>query len=95
MATGITIQNTNNVTNPSFRVVIRKVSEIEFLAEVPSVPYCIASGITMEEAIKNIQEVLDAMIDIMIEDGEQIPDDSNIIEYSISRKLQASLAVTA
>lgn len=46
-----------------------------------------ASGETLDEAMKNINEVLDAMLDIMQEDGVPIPDDSNLIEYSIKKEL--------
>ena len=87
MKTGIAIQNNMNVSNISFRVVITKVSDHEYIAEIPSIKHCIVSGETMEQAMQYINEVLDAMLDIMQEDGIPIPNDSDLIEYSITKQL--------
>ena len=67
-----------------------KISDDEYLAEIPSISHCMASGGTMEEASQNIKEVLDTMLEIMIEDGVTIPDDSNILSYSIIKQLHNS-----
>lgn len=92
MNTGITVQNNMNVINASFRVVITKFSDNEYIAEIPSIKHCIVSGETIEEAMRYINEVLDAMLEVMQEDGTPIPNDSNLIEYSITKQLPNTLA---
>lgn len=84
---GMIIQNTRNIHKANFRVVITKVSDNEFLAEIPSISHCMASGETLDQAMHNINEVLDAMLEIMHEDSMPIPDDTHLIEYSITKDL--------
>lgn len=60
-----TIQNTLHVNNRTFRVVVTRYSEDEYLAEIPSLTHCISSGGSIEEAITNITEVLEATLEVM------------------------------
>lgn len=88
---GLTIQNNMNLTTQTFRVVITKYANKEYIAEIPSIKHCIASGETVEEAMSNISEVLDAMLEIMVEDDMPIPNDTNLIEYSLTKQIKTNL----
>lgn len=46
-----------------------------YTVEVPSLPGCISQGITIEEALTNIKEAIDLYIEVLIEDGQPIPED--------------------
>ena len=45
-----------------------------FIAEVPELPGCNAHGPTYEDAIREVQVVMDAWIEIANEQGESIPE---------------------
>ena len=47
-----------------------------FVAECPSLPGCISQGRTRPEAIANIREAIDLMLEDLQEHGEPIPDDT-------------------
>ncbi len=78
-----TLQSSTNVLSKTFRVVITQDEEGVFIAEIPSIRHCMADGATIEEAMSNINEVLEGMLEIMVEENLPIPDDSRLIEYSI------------
>lgn len=46
-----------------------------WVAECPSLPGCISQGQTREEALTNIKEAIELYIEVLVEDGEPIPDD--------------------
>lgn len=46
-----------------------------YSVEVPSLPGCFSQGDTMEEALSNIREAIDLYIEVLIEDGKEIPED--------------------
>ena len=94
MAAGITIQNTNTVKTRSFRVVISRTEENDsYMSNIPSLNTCFAFGGTVEEAMSNLHEALEGTLEIMIEDGVSIPDDSKNMEMMITIPLD-SLALT-
>lgn len=47
-----------------------------FVAECPSLPGCISQGRTRLEAIANIREAIDLMLEELQDRGEPIPDDA-------------------
>ncbi len=47
-----------------------------FVAECPSLPGCISQGRTRPEAIANIREAIDLMLEDLQERGEPVPSDS-------------------
>ena len=59
-----------------FRVVIEP-DEDRYYAEVPALPDCHTWGYTYEEALKNIKEAAELCVEIMIEDGELIPQEDS------------------
>jgi len=70
--------------NRTYRVIINKDPEGGYLADIPTLKYCMSSGDTIEEAMENIREALEGVLEVMEEEGLPIPDDSNSIEYSLS-----------
>jgi predicted RNase H-like HicB family nuclease len=53
-----------------------------WVVRVPSLPGCISQGKTREEAFENIKEAIDLYIEVLQEDGEQIPEDYTPIEVA-------------
>lgn len=47
-----------------------------WVVECPSLPGCISQGKTKEEAIANIKEAIDLFIEDMLENGEEVPEDT-------------------
>ena len=47
-----------------------------FVAEVPSLPGCVSQGETRTEALNNIREAIALHIDVLIERGQPIPEDT-------------------
>jgi predicted RNase H-like HicB family nuclease len=47
-----------------------------WVVECPSLPGCISQGKTKTEALINIKEAIDLYIEVLIEDGESIPEDT-------------------
>lgn len=83
--TGVNIQNTMDARTRQFRVVISYSEEDKvYYANVPSIEGCMTYGDTVEEAMKHIREAAEGMLEVMIEDGMPIPDDSNLVEYSLN-----------
>ncbi len=46
-----------------------------FVVEVPSLPGCISQGKTRKEALSNIEEAITIYIEVLEEQGENIPED--------------------
>ncbi len=63
-----------------YAVVIEK-SERNYAAYVPDLPGCIATGQTLEEIEKQIQEAIQLHLLGMREDGLPIPEPSSQVEY--------------
>ena len=56
-----------------YRVVIQQDEDGMFVAEVPSLPGCISQGTTRSEALKNIQEAVQAYIESLQKHNEPVP----------------------
>lgn len=57
------------------QVILIPAEEGGYTVEVPSLPGCISEGDTYEEALANIQEAIELYIEVLKEDGEEIPPD--------------------
>lgn len=44
-------------------------------AQVPALPGCVSYGASKEEALRNIREAIEAYLDDLIAEGEEIPRD--------------------
>ncbi len=64
-----------------YAVVIEK-AELNYAAYVPDLPGCVATGQTLEETEKQIQEAIQLHLRGMREDGLPIPEPSSQVEYN-------------
>ncbi len=44
-------------------------------AEAPSMPGCVTWGNTKEQAIERIKEAIELYLEVLLQDGKQVPDD--------------------
>jgi predicted RNase H-like HicB family nuclease len=65
---------------PRFLIVIEK-AENNYSAYSPDLPGCIATGSTVEEVKKNMQEAIEIHVKGLKEDKLQIPESHSIAEY--------------
>jgi predicted RNase H-like HicB family nuclease len=63
-------------TNMAMRHVLLYPSDGMWVAEVPSLPGAISQGATRQEAIANIREAIELMLEVLREHGDPIPDDA-------------------
>jgi len=56
-----------------YRVTVAQDEDGVFVAEVPSLPGCVSQGQTRNEAVKNIQEAIEAYIESLRNHNESIP----------------------
>ncbi|MBE9166757.1 type II toxin-antitoxin system HicB family antitoxin [Pleurocapsales cyanobacterium LEGE 06147] len=63
-----------------YAVIIEK-GRNSYGAYVPDLPGCVAVGETIEEVRILIQEAIEFHLEGMVEDGEEIPQPSSLIEY--------------
>ena len=46
-----------------------------YVVQVPSLPGCYSQGETLDEALDNIREAIELYIEVLEEDGKEIPPD--------------------
>jgi predicted RNase H-like HicB family nuclease len=56
-----------------YRVLIAQDEDGAFVAEVPALPGCLSQGRTRSEAVKNVQEAIEAYLESLRAHGEAIP----------------------
>jgi predicted RNase H-like HicB family nuclease len=68
-----------------YRVILEQDEDGVFVAEVPALPGCISQGATRKEALKNIQEAIEAYMESLRAHGEPIPPsiDEEVIEVAV------------
>ncbi len=62
-----------------YTVIIHIAEEGGYWAEVPALPGCFSQGETVEETLKNTREAVDLHIEVLREDGEEVPKDEGFI----------------
>lgn len=67
----------------TYKLHLHKETEGGFTVTVPALPGCITYGEDVDEAISMAKEAIELYIEELQERGEDVPDDSNILEYSI------------
>lgn len=70
--------------NRTYRINLRKEEEGGYTVFVPSLPGCITYGETVDEAIEMAKEAIELYIEELQDRGDCIPDDSNVLEYSLN-----------
>ena len=71
----------------SYKIFLHNEPEGGFTVTVPMLPGCITYGEDLNEAISMAREAIELYIEALQERGEDIPDERNILEYSL--KLEA------
>jgi predicted RNase H-like HicB family nuclease len=71
-----------------FRIILRPEPEGGYTVIVPSIPGCVTYGETLEEAERMAQDAIEGCLAVMKEEGEEIIDDSQILE----RQVQVAVA---
>ncbi|MFC1713151.1 type II toxin-antitoxin system HicB family antitoxin [Candidatus Poribacteria bacterium] len=62
-----------------YTVIIHIAEEGGYWAEVPALPGCFSQGETVEEILENTREAVDLHIEVLREDGEEVPKDEGLI----------------
>ena len=63
---------------------LHKEPEGQYTVTVPALPGCITYGENVDDAIAMAKEAIELYIEFMEEKGEEIPDDSTTLEYSLN-----------
>ena len=70
--------------NRTYRINLRKEEEGGYMVFVPSLPGCITYGENVDEAISMAREAIELYIEELKDRGESVPDDNNVLEYSLN-----------
>jgi predicted RNase H-like HicB family nuclease len=68
----------------TYKLLMHKEPEGIYTVSVPALPGCITYGETVEHAIDMAKEAIELYIEELRERNEEIPDDSNTLEFSIN-----------
>ena len=72
------------MTTFTYRVVFHPEPEGGFTVTVPSLPGCITYGRTLEEAKTMAREAIELYIESLKENGEEVRDDAESLEYALT-----------
>ena len=72
------------VMNRTYKIILRKEDEGGYTVFVPSLPGCITYGENVDEAISMAKEAIELYLEELEDRGEIVPDDSNVLEYSLN-----------
>lgn len=70
--------------NRTYKINLRKEEDGGYTVFVPSLPGCITYGENVDEAIAMAREAIELYIEELQDRGETIPDDNNMLEYSLN-----------
>jgi len=62
-----------------YTFIIHVAEEGGYWAEVPVLPGCFSQGETVEETLENIKEAIDLHIEVLKEEGREVPVDQGLI----------------
>ena len=68
----------------TFRILLTQEPEGGYTANIPSLPGCITYGDNIDHAIEMAKEAIEGYLVVLKEQGDEIPDDSNTLEYSLT-----------
>ena len=68
----------------TFRILLTQEPEGGYTANIPSLPGCITYGDNIDHAIEMAKEAIEGYLIVLKEQGDEIPDDSNTLEYSLT-----------
>jgi predicted RNase H-like HicB family nuclease len=67
----------------NYRIILSREPEGGYTVVVPALPGCITYGNSIDEAKEMAKEAIEGYLDVLNEQGEEIPDDNNSLEYSL------------
>jgi antitoxin HicB len=67
----------------TYKVLLKPEPEGGYTVNVPALPGCITYGETLEEAKVNAQEAIELYVESLMEHGEDIPTDIDVLEYNL------------
>lgn len=73
----------------SYRITLRKEPEGGYTVLVPALPGCITYGKTVEEAIEMARDAINGYIESLMDDGEAIPVEEDLIECRLTVEAHA------
>jgi antitoxin HicB len=73
----------------SYRILLRREPEGGYTVLVPSLPGCITYGETVEEAIEMAKDAIKLYVESLIEDGEEVPSEEDLLEYRLTVEAHA------
>lgn len=68
----------------TYKILLHKEPEGTYTVLVPALPGCITYGETVEHAIDMAKEAIELYIEDLQDRGEEIPDDTGTLEYSLT-----------
>lgn len=68
----------------NYKILLHKEPEGTYTVSVPALPGCITYGENVEHGIEMAKEAIELYIAELKDRGEEIPDDSETLEYSLS-----------
>ena len=68
----------------TYRVLLKAEPEGGYTATIPSLPGYITYGENIEEAISMAREAAELYIESLVQNGENIPNESYTLEYSLT-----------
>lgn len=67
-----------------FKVFLERDEDYDgYVVSCPSLPGCYSQGHTIEEALANIREAIELVLEDMQEHGEEFPDPTNVLIGSV------------
>jgi antitoxin HicB len=71
----------------TYKIHLQKEEEGGYTVMVPALPGCITYGEDIDEAISMAKEAIELYIGELKDRNQPIPDDSNILEYSVNLEI--------
>ena len=68
----------------TYKIMLHKETDGRYTVLVPALPGCVTYGENVEHAIEMAKEAIELYIEELRSRGEDVPDDTNTLEYSVS-----------
>jgi antitoxin HicB len=73
----------------SYRIILRKELAGGYTVLVPALPGCVTYGKTVEEAIDMARDAIKGYVESLIEDGEEVPVEEELLECRLTVEAHA------
>jgi len=73
----------------SYRITLSKEPEGGYTVLIPALPGCVTYGKTVEEVIEMARDAITGYVESLIEDGEAVPTDEELIECRLTVEAHA------